>query len=346
MPRRRAERGEGNLGCILWLLALGLVTLIAWKAVPVKIQSTRALRLHGRAGEVRGRTDAAGRARQDDHRTARKQLDIPLDKEDVQVDAGRRPHLHGGRLHGPRGRSPGTLTSGTSTRSSTGRSSSSDARRAGGPRERLRSRGACAGAQLAGLIFFLNPRLPFAVGPVLRGCLRLRRAARRWRAWRCTCRSPGAAAAGPAGPSPGASPWRSPLSAVLDWTHASYYAYFLPPGINDRLIKTAVWLTLGALIAFYTALLHSLSRRRYGRRSRWGLTLMAALSVYAMVERREAFGRGRCPPPGPAAVEAGQRPRLWVVGLESATLDAILPLAGQGRLPSWPRCSRTAPTGA
>src|SRR3954447_21201237 len=40
MPRR-SERGEGNLGCILWLLALGLATLIAWKAVPVKVQSTQ-----------------------------------------------------------------------------------------------------------------------------------------------------------------------------------------------------------------------------------------------------------------------------------------------------------------
>jgi hypothetical protein len=40
MPRRRSERGEGNLGCILWLVALALVALIAWKAVPVKIQSS------------------------------------------------------------------------------------------------------------------------------------------------------------------------------------------------------------------------------------------------------------------------------------------------------------------
>ena len=40
MPRRRSERGEGNLGCILWVIALALVALIAWKAVPVKIQSS------------------------------------------------------------------------------------------------------------------------------------------------------------------------------------------------------------------------------------------------------------------------------------------------------------------
>jgi hypothetical protein len=192
--------------------------------------------------------------------------------------------------------------------------------------------GALAGVQLAGLIFFLNPRLPFAFGPVLRGCLvygtlvglaslalhlpftwgRPRRA-RRLLPWTFTA----ALAA----------------SALLDGSHASYYAYYLPPGINDRLIKTAMWLSLGALISFYTALLHALHRRRYGRRSRWGLALVAVLSVYAMVERREAFHPGPTAAPRPAAVESGGRPKLWVIGIDSATLDAILPLAGQGRLP-------------
>ncbi|HYX26265.1 MAG TPA: alkaline phosphatase family protein [Thermoanaerobaculia bacterium] len=192
--------------------------------------------------------------------------------------------------------------------------------------------GALAGIHLAGLIFFLNPGLPFAVGPVLRGVAvygtllglvslalhlpftrRHPRRALRALPWGLT-----AALA---------------IAALLDWTHASYFAYYLPPGINDRLIKTALWLSLGALIAFYTALLHSLHRRRYGRRSRWGLTLMALLSIYAMVERREAFHPRPAPAPRPAAVESGRRPRLWVIGVDSATLDAILPLAGQGRLP-------------
>jgi hypothetical protein len=192
--------------------------------------------------------------------------------------------------------------------------------------------GALLGTQLAGLIFFLNPGLPFAPGPVLRGIavyasllggaslvLHLpltwgrRRLARRWLPWALTLTLAAA--------------------ALLDWTHASHFAYFLPAGINDRLIRTALWLTLGALISFYTALLHTLHRRPYGWRSRYGCVLIAVLSVYAMVERREAFQPRRGPTPRPAAVETGQRPQLLVIGIETATMDAVLPLAGQGRLP-------------
>ena len=192
--------------------------------------------------------------------------------------------------------------------------------------------GALAGAQLAGLIFFLNPGLPFRPLPVLRGILIYAgllglaslllhlpftwgqpRRARRWLPWGLTL--------------------ALTIAAVLDGTHASYYAWYLPSGINDRLIRTALWLALAALIFFYTALLHTLHRRRYGIRSRVGLTALALVSIYAMLERREAF-RPRPPAPArPPAVEAGEQPRLLVVGLDSATLDAILPLAGQGRLP-------------
>ncbi len=192
--------------------------------------------------------------------------------------------------------------------------------------------GCLAGVHLAGLIFFLNPQIPFTPGPVLRGVLfyglllggavlvlhlpltwgRPRRA-RRWLPWAQTLALGGV--------------------ALLDWTHASHFAYFLPPGINERLIKTALWLSLGALIAFYTALLHTLQRRRYGWRSRSAYVLLALLSVYAMVERREAFRPPAAPALRPAAVEPGQRPRLWVLGIDTATLDVLLPLAGEGRLP-------------
>jgi Type I phosphodiesterase / nucleotide pyrophosphatase len=192
--------------------------------------------------------------------------------------------------------------------------------------------GALTGTHLAGLIFFLNPGLPFAFLPVLRGVLLYGALlglvslglhlpftwGRPARAGRIL-------------------PWSLTValatSSLLDWSHASYFSYYLPPGINERLITTALWLSLGALISFYTALLHSLHHRPYGRRSRLAYVLLAVLSVYAMVERREAFRPRPVSSPRPATVEVGQRPKLWVIGIDSATLDAILPLAGQGRLP-------------
>lgn len=192
--------------------------------------------------------------------------------------------------------------------------------------------GALFGTHLAGLLFFLNPDLPFGTLPLLRGVLvyggllglvtlavswpflrRRPRRARRWLPWGLTV-ALGAA-------------------ALLDWAHAAHYGFFLPSGINRRLIKAALWLTLALLIAFYTALLHSMARRSYGPRSRWGLVLLVLLSIYVMVERREAFQPGPPASPRPSVVGDEQRPVLLVVGLEGATLDALLPLASQGRLP-------------
>ena len=192
--------------------------------------------------------------------------------------------------------------------------------------------GALLGAHVAGLLFFLNPALPWRATPVIRAIAwyaaelglfgialhlpllaakRLR--ARRLLPWTLT----GAFA----------------LAAVLDWTHASHYAYYLPTGINERLIKTAIWLSVAALVAFYTALLHTLDRRRYGWRSQLALTLLCVLSIFVMIERRAAFHGPPALAPRPAVVERVPRPRLWVIGLDTATLDAILPLAGQGQLP-------------
>ncbi len=191
--------------------------------------------------------------------------------------------------------------------------------------------GALVGAHLAGLLFFLNPTLPWQLLPVSRTvgwyaveiglfglCLHLpllasRRGAARLLPWTLT----GALA----------------LAALLDWTHASHYAYYLPTGINARLIKTAIWLSIAALIAFYTALLHTLARRSYGWRSRFTFAALCVLSIFVMVERRGAFHYRPAPPARPAVVEHMARPRLWVIGLETASLDAVLPLAGHGELP-------------
>ena len=196
--------------------------------------------------------------------------------------------------------------------------------------------GALAGTQLAALIFFLNPDLPFGPGPLAEAILTYglllgltstailfpwsggdrRRAGR-------------------------VLPWSLAvvlaLVALVDFLQASYFAYLVPPGINVRLIKGALWLMLAALICFYTALLHTLQRRAYGWRSQVGLAILVIASVYVMVERREAFRPRQEATPSLAGLEAEDRPTLLLVGLEGATLGAVLPLAEQGHLPFFAR---------
>jgi hypothetical protein len=194
------------------------------------------------------------------------------------------------------------------------------------------------GVHIGGLLFFLNPDLPFEPLTVARAALvygllvglafgllalpfvrKRPRRALRLLPWGIS------AALG--------------LAAVLDSAHASHFAYYLPAGINDRLVKASLWLAVAALITFYTALLHSLHRRRYGARSRLAFWVLALASVYLMVERREAFS----PTPDrarPSGIVASSRPLLLVVGVDSATLDAILPMAEQGNLPFFSRVLR------
>ncbi len=196
--------------------------------------------------------------------------------------------------------------------------------------------GVLAGTQVTGLIFFLNPHLPFDLLSVFSGigfygCLlggfsllltlpfALGRRGR-VRRWLPTSLTIVLASAG-----------------LCAWIHASYFAFYLPPGINRRLLKAAIWLSLASLICFYTVLLHRLRRRRYGRRSRLLLGLMALASVYVVLERREAFRPTQAPALRPTIFQASQRPQVCVVGIESATLDAILPLEEQGRLPFFSR---------
>jgi hypothetical protein len=199
--------------------------------------------------------------------------------------------------------------------------------------------GVLLGALLAGLLFFLNPHLPFGIATVARavglygtllGAASLllhlpfvwgkRRRARR------------------------AVPWGLTLvllaMAVYDWNHASFYAYYLPQGVNERLTKAGLLLAAGGLVSFYTALLHTVHRREYGPRSKALYLALTAAAVYAQLERREAFRPKVIPDPRPAVVEAVRRPRLVVIGIESATLDAVLPLAEQGRLEFFSRALR------
>jgi hypothetical protein len=95
--------------------------------------------------------------------------------------------------------------------------------------------GILAGAHLAGLLFFLNPELPFLFAPLARGVLAygsilggaslLAHLPWLWRSRRGPSRF---------------LPWSLATVllgfAVLDAAHASFYAYYLPSGINVRLL--------------------------------------------------------------------------------------------------------------
>lgn len=81
---RSSERGEGNLGCVLWTLALIIGALIAWKAIPVKVASAE---LYDYMDEL-----ARFAAARDSEETLKKkllaratELGLPLKKEDVTV---------------------------------------------------------------------------------------------------------------------------------------------------------------------------------------------------------------------------------------------------------------------
>ncbi len=123
------------------------------------------------------------------------------------------------------------------------------------------------------------------------------------------------------------------LTATAQWAHASLYAFYLPPGINSRLIKAAVGVSLSSLICFYTALLHTVQQRRYGRGSRLAIGALVCLSIVISLERRYAYTSTPSAAPTTATLARSPRPKLVVIGLEGATLDAILPLAEEGQLP-------------
>lgn len=192
--------------------------------------------------------------------------------------------------------------------------------------------GLLAGTHLTALVVFLNPAVPLTPAVMLRGIAAyggllglLGAVLQGRRAWRDPRRCERFL------------PWTTTvalvLAAVAFAVHASRFAYYLPNGVNIRLVKGSALLAVAALVTFYTALLHTVMRRPYGIRSRVGLALLALATVYAAMERRAAFRPPSEPGPRASAIAPADLPPLLVVGVEAATLDAVLPLARQGRLP-------------
>ncbi len=122
--------------------------------------------------------------------------------------------------------------------------------------------------------------------------------------------------------------------AALYWAHASRFAYYLPTGINQRLLKTGFWLACSGLGCFYIALSHSVGQRPYGRRARVAVFVLGAIAPLVVIERRLTYRPPPAVEPAGRQLDARKPPRLCVIGLDSASLDALLPLAEQGQVPT------------
>lgn len=85
MRRIQDSKGEGNLGCIFWLLVLGIAGLIAWNMVPVKIKSAELydymVDQAGYATNFNSTEAIIARIL-----TKARELDIPLEKDALKVE--------------------------------------------------------------------------------------------------------------------------------------------------------------------------------------------------------------------------------------------------------------------
>jgi len=193
--------------------------------------------------------------------------------------------------------------------------------------------GLLAGIHFTGLLLFLNPGLQLRGMVLVRGTLLFGTAAGlgflalllsvRWFRTR----------AGRFRSMPWTITFVCTLAAVGAGFNASRFAFYLPSAVNDQLIKAAVWLGLAAILGFYTSLLHSLHRRRYGVRSRSLFVVIAVASIFAVLERRQAVHPSLFNPPRLADVHPDHGLQTLVLILPGASLDLILPLAEQGNLP-------------
>lgn len=85
MPRRIAERGAGNLGCVLWILVLGIAVLITVKAVPVKIASAELYDYMDELARTAGVNTTAEEVKKAILKRA-EDLKLPLQKDQVVVE--------------------------------------------------------------------------------------------------------------------------------------------------------------------------------------------------------------------------------------------------------------------
>ncbi|HEX4956263.1 MAG TPA: hypothetical protein VF017_22975 [Thermoanaerobaculia bacterium] len=85
--RRFGERGDSNLGCVLWLIALLIAGMVLWKAVPVKIANSE---LYDYMLELT--RFSSGRSPEEIKKRVHKkaqELKLPLDAKNITVEKNR-----------------------------------------------------------------------------------------------------------------------------------------------------------------------------------------------------------------------------------------------------------------
>jgi hypothetical protein len=83
MRNRAAERGSGNLGCILWALVLIVGVMVAWKAIPVKIASAEMYDFMEEIAKFSAKTPPEELKKQIVDKAAA--LRLPVTKDDIKV---------------------------------------------------------------------------------------------------------------------------------------------------------------------------------------------------------------------------------------------------------------------
>ncbi len=81
---RLGSRGEGRLGCILWLLTAGIGVLIAVKAIPVKLTDVEFADYIEEQAQFSGR--ATGETLKKRILKKAKELEIPLEQKNLKVE--------------------------------------------------------------------------------------------------------------------------------------------------------------------------------------------------------------------------------------------------------------------
>lgn len=82
--RNTHGRGEGRVGCVIWLIILGFVILVLWQAVPVKIKSADMADYMDELATNAGRKSPEDLIRRIVQRA--KQLDLPVEKKNVSAE--------------------------------------------------------------------------------------------------------------------------------------------------------------------------------------------------------------------------------------------------------------------